>query len=82
MSFSVNDCRANGGGAVGNGCVGDVHSPGTSVCGTGRSSIGKNGVPVTRSNTNTNPCLVACATTSTLRPSLRRVSSFGACGRS
>ena len=35
MSFSVNDCRANGGGSVGIGCVGEVFSPGTSLCGTG-----------------------------------------------
>src|SRR5260221_13513220 len=30
--------RAYAGGFVGNGCVGDVFSPGTSGCGTGRSS--------------------------------------------
>src|SRR5262245_41807248 len=51
MSFSVNDCRANGGGIVGIGCVGDVTSPGTSVCGTDFSSIGQIGLPVTRSST-------------------------------
>src|ERR1700687_4900769 len=39
------DCRAYAGGLVGNGCVGDVFSPGTSDCGTGRSSIGKIGSP-------------------------------------
>src|SRR3954454_19145031 len=39
-SFSVMLCRANGGGMVGKGCVGEVHSPGTSDFGTGRSSIG------------------------------------------
>ena len=38
-------------GLVGYGCVGDVHSPGTSVCGTGRSSMGQTGSPVARSNT-------------------------------
>ena len=82
MSFSVKDCTANGGRLRRYGCVGHVASPGTSVCGTGRSSIGKNGLPVTRSNTKMKPCLVACATTSTLRPSWRSVSSFGDCGRS
>ena len=51
MSFSVNDWRANGGGAVGNGCVGQLFSPGTSLCGTGRSSIGQSGAPVIRLNT-------------------------------
>ena len=40
-----------GGGFVGNGCVGDVCSPGTVDCGTGRSSIGHTGLPVARSNT-------------------------------
>ena len=34
MSRSVNVWRANGAGFVGNGCVGDVCSPGTSDCGT------------------------------------------------
>jgi len=43
--------RAKFGGAVGKGCVGDSHSPGAASPGTGRSSIGKNGCPVTRSNT-------------------------------
>src|SRR5947209_6724604 len=56
ISFSVKDCRANGGGALGKGCVGDVCSPGTSLCGTGFSCIGHSGSPVTRSKTNRNPC--------------------------
>src|SRR5947208_14889818 len=43
--------RSYGGGFVGNGCVGEYHSPGTSPCGTGRSSIGQIGWPVTRSKT-------------------------------
>ena len=50
-SFSVNYWRANGGGAVGNGCVGDVTLAGMSDFGTGRSSIGHSGLPVTRSKT-------------------------------
>jgi hypothetical protein len=82
MSFSVNDWRANGGGLVGCGCVGELHSPGTSDCGTGRSSIGHKGLPVTRSKTNRKPNLVACATTSTFFPLCLTVSSFGATGRS
>ena len=36
---------------VGEGRVGEVRSPGTVLCGTGRSSIGQTGSPVTRSNT-------------------------------
>ena len=47
---------------VGNGCVGAARSPGTSDGGTGRSSIGQTGSPVTRSNVYTKPCLVICAT--------------------
>ena len=31
-SSGVNDCREKGGGLVGNGCVGDVFSPGTVDC--------------------------------------------------
>ena len=34
-SASVNFSRENGAGLVGNGCVGDDCSPGTSLCGTG-----------------------------------------------
>ena len=43
--------RSYAGGLVGNGCVGEYHSPGTSPFATGRSSIGQTGWPVTRSNT-------------------------------
>src|ERR1700689_1700412 len=43
MSSSVKDCRANGGGPVRKGCVGEECSPGTSDCGTGFSSIGQSG---------------------------------------
>ena len=40
------------GGFVGNGCVGQTCSPWTSVLvGTGRSSIGHTGLPLTRSKT-------------------------------
>ena len=49
-SSSVMPCRSNGSGFVGNGCVGDIHSPGVSEPGTGRSTIGQTGSPVTRSN--------------------------------
>ncbi len=50
-SSSVTPWRSNGGGLVGNGCVAAVRSPGTSDCGTGRSSIGHTGRPVARSKT-------------------------------
>src|SRR5436190_21500569 len=49
-SADVIFCRLNGGTIVGNGCVGDDCSPGTSVCIAGLSSIGQRGLPVTRSN--------------------------------
>ena len=61
-SSTVTPWRSNGFGLVGNGCVGDVRSPGTSVCGTGRSSIGQTGAPVARSKTKVNACFVTCAT--------------------
>ena len=40
---SFTNGRPYAGGLVGNGCVGDVFSPGTSDCGTGFSSIGQIG---------------------------------------
>src|SRR6266545_735631 len=61
--------RASGRGAVGKGCVGQVCSPGTSVCGTGRSSTGKIGSPVSLLSRKRNPILVACATAGISRPS-------------
>ena len=51
MSSAVKVWRANGGATVGKGCVGQDCSPGTSLFGTGRSSIGQIGSPVTRLNT-------------------------------
>src|SRR5882724_10976346 len=56
--------RAKGGGMVGIGWVGQACSPGISLFGTGRSSIGQRGLPVTRSNTYKKPCFVACGTAS------------------
>ena len=79
MSSAVNFCRAKGGGAVGKGCVGQTSSPGTSVrVGTGRSSIGQIGSPVTRLKTYRKPVLPAIATTSILLPSFLIVVSCGA----
>src|SRR4051794_22113217 len=60
--------RSYGGGLVGKGCVGEYHSPGTSPFGTGRSSIGQIGWPVTRSNTYSQACLLGTATTLRARP--------------
>ncbi len=73
----------NGGGLVGNSCVGYGTSPGTSVAvSTARSSIGHTGLPVARSNTNVNPCFDTCATASNSRPSTVIVPRFGAADRS
>ena len=47
---------------VGNGCVGDACSPGTLDAGTGRSTIGQTGSPVTRLSTYRNPFLFGCIT--------------------
>jgi len=77
-----NTCRAKAGGLVGNGCVGDDTSPGTSLLGTGRSSMGHSGLPLTRSNTYRNPVFPACATMSTFLPSCFTVSSLGDAVRS
>ena len=43
------------------GCVGQDSSPGTSLLGTGRSSIGKSAAPVRRLRTNTRPIFVVMA---------------------
>ena len=45
-SSTVMPCRSKGAGLVGMGCVGAVHSPGTSDLGTAVSSIGQMGSPV------------------------------------
>ena len=69
-------------GAEGKGWVGEVISPGTSVCGTGRSSIGKSDSPVRRSNTNRIPILVACTSAGTSSPPRRSVTNVGCAGTS
>ncbi len=43
--------RETAGSDTGNGCVGDAASPGTSLFGTGRSSTGNTGTPVSRLST-------------------------------
>ena len=81
-SSSVRPWRSNGAGRVGKGCVGEVHSPGTVDAGTGRSSIGHTGSPVTRSKTNANACLVTWITALMRRPFTVRSASTGAVGLS
>src|SRR6187397_1053775 len=49
-SLTVTPWYSNGAGFEGKGCVVEAFSPGTSDAGTGFSSIGQIGVPVTRSN--------------------------------
>src|SRR6476646_673963 len=67
-SSTVTCWRAYAAGLVGNGCVGEYHSPGTDPFGTGRSSIGHTGWPVTRSNTYRNASLLGTATALIARP--------------
>jgi hypothetical protein len=74
--------RLSGSGFTGNGCVGQVASPGTSLCGTGRSSIPKIGSPVTRSKMKSSDILVITATAGTVRPFRRTSMSVGAAGMS
>jgi hypothetical protein len=74
--------RTNGGGFTGTGCVGEAASPSRSEAGTGRSSTGKSGFPVSRSNRKTKPVFVTCATPSTRRPFCCTVTSTGGQGRS
>ena len=59
---------ASGGGFTGNGCVGDVFSPGTVLCGTGRSSMPNIGSPVTRLKMKSKPIFVICATAGIVLP--------------
>ena len=81
-SSAVTPCWSNAGGFVGNGWVGDVRSPGTVDCGTGRSSIGHTGSPVARSKTYVNACLLTIATASIARPSTVMSTRFGADAKS
>ena len=74
--------RSNAGGLVGNGWVGLVFSSGTSDCGTGRSSIGQSGWPVTRSKRKIQDCLVGCATALIVLPFIVRSTRIGAQGMS
>src|SRR5436309_14333788 len=69
---------ASGGGLTGNGCVGDACSPGTSLFGTGRSSISKIGLPVTRFSVNINPVLLTMMTAGTICPPRCRSTRSGA----
>ena len=81
-SSSLTPCSSNGGGQVGNGCVGDACSPSKSLFGTGRSSMGHSGVPVTRSKTYRKPTLLTCTTARTGLPFWIRSTTTGAAGRS
>ena len=74
--------RSNGAGFVGNGCVGLERSFGTSDLGTGRSSIGQIGSPVSRLKTKSIACFVGCAMAFTVRPPIRMSNRIGAHGRS
>src|SRR5579872_151944 len=73
---------SNAGGLVGNGCFGAYHSPGTSPCGTGRSSMGQMGSPFSRLKTYKNACFVGCATALMILPFTVMSTSIGAQGMS
>jgi hypothetical protein len=62
--------------------VREACSPGISLAGNGRSTIGKRGRPVVRSNSQRIPCLLVCATASTRRPPRVTVTSAGGAGKS
>src|SRR4051794_15898742 len=74
--------RSYAGGLVGNGCVGAYHSPGTSPFGTGRSSIGQTGSPVSRLKTYNHACFVGCASALIARPLTVMSTRIGAHGMS
>ena len=76
------EMRASGGGFTGKGWVGWVCSPSSGLFGTGRSSTGKRGSPVSRWRTKTKPILVTWATAGTSLPSRSTVTRTGAAGRS
>ena len=75
-------CRSNAAGRVGNGWVGEYHSPGTLPAGTGRSSMGHTGSPVTRSKTYTKACLLGWAMALISLPSTRMSTRLPAVGKS
>src|SRR5678815_1573980 len=81
-SSTVMYWRQYGFGFNGNGCVGQVCSPGTSETGTGLSSIGNKGSPVSRFSTYRNPTFDTCATASIFFPSRSMVTRFGGAGKS
>ena len=68
-SAAASVCGTSGAHA-GNGCVGEASSPGTSLFGTGRSSTGTSGLPVSRSSTNSVPIFVLTATAGRPRKSI------------
>ena len=67
-----------GTGFTGKGWVGDRYSPSTApVWGTGRSSTGKSGSPVSRSSIKVIPILVVCTTAARVSPSIVTSNSVG-----
>src|SRR6266849_4955962 len=77
-SLSNTPLRLYAGGFDGIGCVGEYHSPGTVPTSTCFSSMGHTGLPVTRSSTYRNPCLLGCATAFTAFPSTVMSAKIGA----
>ena len=77
MLSGENRCGLSGGVSAVKGWVPEACSPGMSLAGTGRSSTGKIGRPVSRSSTNSIPVFVACSTAGTAAPSCVSVTSAG-----
>src|SRR6202158_2955986 len=77
-SLSSTPLRLYAGGFDGIGCVGEYHSPGTVPTSPFVSSMGHTGLPVTRSSTYQNPCLLGCATAFTGFPSTVMSAKIGA----
>ena len=73
---------SSGAGLVGNGWVRAISSPGTMEAGTGSSSIGHTGSPVTRLKAKVIPCLVVWMTIGTSCPSNVTSIRIGTFGRS
>src|ERR1700730_5890637 len=73
---------SNAGGFCENRCMGEYFSPGTSPCGTGRSTMGQIGSPFSRLKTYRKACLVGCATALTVLPLIVMSTSIGAQGMS
>src|SRR5215470_14400473 len=82
MSSFLKLVFASAGGFIGNGCVGEYHSPGALPFGTGRSSTPKIGLPFVRSRMNIHPVLPTDTSAGIVRPFCLMSTKVGADGMS